>query len=313
MANEDFTEQTKEYAELKEEKVPVFQPTSNKPIHISSLSEYKKLYKESISDSDTFWKKKALDLVDWFTPFSVVQSGDLTNGNITWFQDGILNVCYNCVDRHALKSPEKVAFIWEQDEPGNSVKITYRELLENVCRVSNVLLKWGIRKGDSVAIYMPMIPEAAYSILACARIGAVHSVVFAGFSSDALRDRIQDARCRFLITADQGKRGGKLINLKKIADEALVECASIEHVLLFQHTKDLNTAIHKPRDLIWEEEVLSQRPYCPPAHLNAEDPLFLLYTSGSTGKPKGLLHTQGGYLVGITSTLKVSFNHLTPS
>lgn len=312
MTSEDIAEQAKELSETAVEKVPIYPPpenvVKNSPRHIKSLEEYRKMYQQSIDNPQEFWKKLATELLDWFHPFETVLTGDLKSGNVTWFQDGQMNVCYNCVDRHALKTPEKTAIIWEQDELCKAVNISYGQLLENVCRVSNVLLKYGVRKGDNVAIYMPMVPEAVYAMLACARIGAIHSVVFAGFSSEALRDRILDAKCKILITADQGKRGGKLINLKKIADDALLDCPCIEKVLLFQHTKSLETSFHKTRDLLWDEEISQQRPYCPPVWMNAEDPLFLLYTSGSTGKPKGLMHTQGGYLVGVSSTLKYTFD-----
>ena len=237
----------------------------------------------------------ATENLDWFKPFSKVKSGSFTDGDIAWFLNGQLNVSYNCIDRHAEKNPDKVAIIWESDEPGKHQTFTYKQLLQQVSQFALVLKKFKVRKGDTVAIYMPMVPEAAFAMLACARIGAVHSVVFAGFSAEALRDRIQDASCRILITADQGKRGGKCVNLKSIADDALEECPSVEKVIVFQRTGDVEVPFNPVRDVWWHEEVKNQRTYCPPEPMDSEDPLFMLYTSGSTGKPKGVLHTSGKY------------------
>lgn len=220
-----------------------------------------------------------------------------------WFADGQLNVCYNCVDRHALSRPDKIAFIWEQDEPGKSVKISYRQLHEEVQRLANWFKSAGVKKGECVAIYMPMVPQAVYAMLACARIGAVHSVIFAGFSADALRDRIQDAKCRIVVTADQGRRGGKFVQLKRICDEAVTQCPLVEHVLVLQHSGDKNITMTQPRDVYWSAAVDSQKADCPCEVMDAENPLFLLYTSGSTGKPKGVVHSQAGYLLGAMTTL----------
>ncbi|KAI9356589.1 hypothetical protein DFJ73DRAFT_789505 [Zopfochytrium polystomum] len=242
---------------------------------------------------------------------SLIGCRDFQHGDITWFRDGRLNVSYNCVDRHAAKTPNKPAIIWEPDEPSQAAHthaITYAELLRDVCRLANVLRAAGVRKGDAVAIYMPMVPEAVVSMLACARLGAVHSVVFAGFSADALRDRVVDADCKVVITADQGKRGGKVVHLKKICDEALASVPSVHKVIVFQRTGDSAVPFSPPRDVWWHEEMAKHRPYCPPEPVSAEDPLFMLYTSGSTGKPKGVVHTSAGYLLGVLLTTKYIFD-----
>ncbi|KAI8903786.1 hypothetical protein EDD86DRAFT_214239, partial [Gorgonomyces haynaldii] len=272
------------------------------------MEQYKELHEQSIKNPDAFFRKLALDLLEWEQPFHTTKYGEFEHGNVSWFLGGKINVAVNCVDRHALKNPDGIAIIHEMDEPGHHKYVTWRELLSQVCRFANVLKKYGVRKGDTVAIYMPMVPEAAVAMLACARIGAIHSVVFAGFSAEALRDRILDCRCKILVTADQGKRGGKSVQLKKIADDALKECPLVEKVVVYQRTGDLSVSFQEGRDVWWHDEVSNQRTYCAPEPMDSEDPLFMLYTSGSTGKPKGVLHTQAGYLLGVTATSKYVFD-----
>ncbi|CAO3692802.1 hypothetical protein G6F70_008525 [Rhizopus microsporus] len=275
---------------------------------ISSFEEYQKLWEESVNDPNAFFGNLAKELLHWSKPFETVQSGSLKEGDVAWFLEGELNASFNCVDRHALATPDKVAIIHEGDEPGNVRKITYRELLQEVCRVANVLKSLDVRKGDNVAIYMPMVPEAVFAMLACARIGAVHSVVFAGFSSESLRDRINDCGARVILTSDEGRRGGKNIATKRIVDEALKNTPTIEHVLMLRRTGS-EVPFTPGRDLWWHEETLKARPYCCPENVNAEHPLFLLYTSGSTGTPKGVVHTTAGYLLGATATVKYVFDY----
>ncbi|KAJ2897221.1 acetyl-coenzyme A synthetase 2 [Coemansia aciculifera] len=275
---------------------------------VSSMAEYEALYNESIQQPDKFWTRTANELLTWDRPFTHVTHGSLKEGNMAWFPDGQLNVSYNCVDRWAIKDPNRVAFVYEADEPGQASSVTYGELLAKVCGVANVLHSFGLRKGDTVAIYMPMVPEAAVAMLACARLGLVHTVVFAGFSSASLAERVADARCRVVITADEGLRGSRPIRTKAIVDEALKSCPEVERVLVLRRTGSEQVEFNAPRDVWWHEAVAAQRPYCPPVPVNAEDPLFLLYTSGSTGKPKGVVHTSGGYLLGAALTLKYVFD-----
>ncbi|AEO61739.1 hypothetical protein MYCTH_2097501 [Thermothelomyces thermophilus ATCC 42464] len=275
--------------------------------HLSGLEEYQRLYKESITEPDKFWGRLARELLTWHKDFQTVRSGSLVNGDVAWFLEGEINASYNCIDRHAFKDPNRVAIIYEADEPTDGRTVTYGELLREVSRVAYVLKSLGVRKGDTVAIYLPMIPEAVIAILACARIGAVHSVVFAGFSADSLRDRVLDARSRVVITADEGKRGGKLIGTKKIVDDALRQCPDVTGVLVFKRT-GADIPMTKGRDVWWHEEVEKWPAYMAPERMSAEDPLFLLYTSGSTGKPKGMMHTTGGYLVGAAATGKYVFD-----
>lgn len=275
--------------------------------HLANLEEYQKLYQESITNPDKFWGERARELLSWYRDFDTVSSGTLTDGDVKWFPEGQLNASYNLVDRHAFKDPDRVAIIYEADEPHDGRNVTYSELLREVSKCAWSLKQMGIRKGDTVAIYLPMIPEALIAILACVRIGAVHSVVFAGFSADSLRDRVIDARSRVVITTDEGKRGGKLIGTKKIVDDALKQCPDVTNVLVFKRTGS-EVPMQAGRDVWWHEELEKWPSYIAPEVMNSEDPLFLLYTSGSTGKPKGVLHTTAGYLLGAALTGKYVFD-----
>ncbi|MEO9332996.1 acetate--CoA ligase [Ectopseudomonas guguanensis] len=269
---------------------------------------YLRLYQQSVEQPDTFWAEQAKAFLDWFKPWDQVHSSDLAQGRAEWFKGGQLNVAYNCIDRHLQQRGEQVAIIWEGDNPTESAHITYNKLHHNVSRLANVLKRRGVKKGDRVCIYMPMIPEAAYAMLACARIGAVHSVVFGGFSPDALRDRILDADCRTVITADEGVRGGKYIPLKNNVDKALQSCPNVSTVVVVERTLG-DVAWVEGRDLWYHQALKEVDADCPAEPMDAEDPLFILYTSGSTGKPKGVLHTTGGYLLGAAMTHKYVFDY----
>lgn len=274
--------------------------------HIT-LEEYKRLYKESIENPDKFWGERARELLHWDIPFETVKCGSFEHGDTAWFLEGRLNACYNAVDRHAFADPNRAAIIYEADEPSEGRTISYGELLREVCKLAFALKQMGVKKGDTVAIYMPMIPEALVAILATVRIGAVHSVVFAGFSSGSLRDRINDARSKVVLTTDEGKRGGKVISTKKIVDDALKECPQVHSVLVHKRTS-ADIPMQEGRDYWWSEQLERYPGYCAPTLMDAEDPLFLLYTSGSTGKPKGIMHTTAGYLVGAAMTGKYTFD-----
>ncbi|WP_137888303.1 acetate--CoA ligase [Pseudomonas sp. 2FE] len=270
--------------------------------------DYQRLYQQSIEHPETFWAEQASAFLDWFKPWHSVHHGDLKQGQATWFKGGKLNVSYNCIDRHLQQRGEQIAIIWEGDNPAESAHITYKKLHHHVCRLANVLKSRGVQKGDRVCIYMPMVPEAAYAMLACARIGAVHSVVFGGFSPDALRDRILDADCRTVITADEGVRGGKYIGLKNNVDKALLSCPDVSTVIVVERTQGEIDWV-AGRDLWYHEALREASGDCPPEPMDAEDPLFILYTSGSTGKPKGVLHTTGGYLLMAAMTHKYVFDY----
>ncbi|KAK9381961.1 uncharacterized protein V2V93DRAFT_366067 [Kockiozyma suomiensis] len=275
--------------------------------HLNGLDEYHKLYKESIESPDTFWSRMANELLTFSRPFDKVQYGGFEHGDVSWFLNGQLNASYNCVDRHALQDPERVAIIYEADEEKDSRKITYGELLREVSRVAATLQSFGVTRGDTVAIYMPMIPEAIIALLAVTRLGALHSVVFAGFSSGSLVDRIENANSKVVITTDEGRRGGKAVSTKRIVDEALKSCPDVKHVLVYKRT-GAEVPWTEGRDFWWHEEVVKYRPYFAPVDVPSEHPLFLLYTSGSTGKPKGVLHTTAGYLLGAAMTGKYVFD-----
>jgi acetyl-CoA synthetase len=275
-------------------------------------SDYQTLYQESINSPETFWGQQALAFVDWITPFTRVKNTSFDPGHvrIRWFEDGQLNISANCLDRHLTKRGNDLAIIWEGDDPLESRAMTYRELHQAVCQFANGLKSLGVHKGDVVCIYMPMVPEAAIAMLSCTRIGAVHSVVFAGFSPEALAGRMSDAGACCVITADQGIRGGRSIPLKHNVDEALThpDLSGVKHVVVLRRTNG-KIAWHSHRDIWWDELVAPQPLDCQPEPMNAEDPLFILYTSGSTGKPKGVLHTTGGYLVYAAITFKYVFDY----
>jgi acetyl-CoA synthetase len=270
---------------------------------------YQQMYKRSLDDPEDFWREQA-KRIDWLKPFTIVKNTSFGPGNVSikWFEDGILNVCANCIDRHVKARGNQVAIIWEGDDPSAGKTITYAELHDQVCRFANVLKNLGAKKGGRVTIYMPMIPEAAYAMLACARIGAVHSVVFGGFSPDALAGRIQDCQSSIVITANEGVRGGKKILLKANVDEAVSKCEMVKKVLTVRHT-DADVSMQPDRDVWLHEELKKVNADCPPEAMDAEDPLFILYTSGSTGKPKGVLHTTAGYLVYAALTHELVFDY----
>ncbi|EJN26649.1 acetate--CoA ligase [Pseudomonas sp. GM79] len=273
-----------------------------------SQDDYQRLYRQSIEHPSTFWAEQATRFLDWSAPWQTVQRYDLKTGEASWFAGGQINVSYNCIDRHLEKRGDQIAIIWEGDDPAESAQITYKKLHHNVCRLANVLKNRGVKKGDRVCIYMPMIPEAAYAMLACARIGAIHSVVFGGFSPDSLRDRILDADCRTVITADEGVRGGKFVPLKQNVDTALQSCPNVNTVIVVERTQGQVNWV-EDRDIWYHQALRDVSDDCPPEPMDAEDPLFILYTSGSTGKPKGVMHTTGGYLLQAAMTFKYVFDY----
>jgi len=273
-------------------------------------AKYEQMYARSVNDPDGFWREEA-KRIDWMKPFTKVKdvSWDPANLHIKWFEDGTLNVSANCVDRHLAKRSKQTAIIWEPDDPSEKPRqITYEELHREVCLFANVLKKHGVKKGDRVTIYLPMIPETAYAMLACARIGAIHSVIFAGFSPDSIAGRIQDCTSTIVLTSDEGLRGGKPIPLKNNVDEALAKCPDVKTVIVVKRTGGA-IAMQSGRDVWYHEAATKVSADCPPAEMGAEDPLFILYTSGSTGKPKGVLHTSGGYLMYAAMTHQYVFDY----
>lgn len=271
-------------------------------------NRYLQMYQHSIDDPEGFWAEQANQLVSWFKPWDTVMNVDYHKADIKWFEGAKLNVCYNCVDRHLDTRGDQVAIIWEGDDPNDDKKITYRELHEQVCKFGNVLKSRGVKKGDRVSIYMPMIPEAAYAMLACARIGAVHSIVFGGFSPAALKDRILDSDCRVVITADEGPRSGKPVPLKTNVEKALDSCPNVHTTVVVRRTGN-DVPGNAERDVWYQEAIAEASSDCSPEEMDAEDPLFILYTSGSTGKPKGVLHTTGGYQLYAAITHKYVFDY----
>jgi acetyl-CoA synthetase len=284
-------------------------PISAHP-QIGKISEddYLRLYRESLADPDHFWGKQA-KRIDWIKPFTKVQNASFEGDvHIAWYEDGTLNASYNCIDRHLSRRAEQTAILWEGDDPGVHRRVTYRELHDAVCRFANVLKARGLRKGDRVTIYLPMIPEIAVAMLACARIGAIHSVVFGGFSPDSLAGRIQDCRSTVLITADEGRRGGRTVPLKRNADNALRHCPEVRDVIVIRHTGGAIDWVDG-RDTWYHEACAAASSDSSPEEMSAEDPLFILYTSGSTGQPKGVLHTTGGYLLYTSMTHEYVFDY----
>ena len=275
--------------------------------HINA-DQYQAMYQRSIEDPDGFWSDMAEQYLSWDKSWDTVRSYDFVKGEAAWFSGGKLNVSVNCIDRHLPERADQIALIWEGDDPADSKNITYAELKEQVCRLANALRARGVKKGDRVCIYMPMIPEAAYAMLACTRIGAIHSVVFGGFSPEALKDRILDSDCQTVITADEGVRGGKNIPLKANTDKALAACPNVHTCLVVKRTGG-DIAWAEGRDVWYHEATDAADTECEPESMDAEDPLFILYTSGSTGKPKGVLHTTGGYLLQATMTFKYVFDY----
>ncbi|MEC7944334.1 MAG: AMP-binding protein, partial [Pseudomonadota bacterium] len=272
-------------------------------------SEYKKMYRHSVENPDSFWDEHG-KRIDWIKPYTQIKDVSYAPDDlhIRWYQDGTLNASVNCLDRHLDSRGDQVAIIWEGDEPSDSKTLTYRELYEEVCRFANVLKNNGVKKGDRVTIYLPMVPEIAVAVLACARIGAIHSVIFGGFSPDSIAGRIHDSDSTLIVTADEGMRGGRPVPLKKNADEALKKCPTVEKCIVLKRTGgDVNW--EDGRDVWYHEAIANASTVCPPEEMNAEDPLFILYTSGSTGTPKGVLHTTGGYMVYASMTHQYVFDY----
>ncbi len=274
-----------------------------------NTEDYNLLYNESIENNDEFWDKQA-ERIDWYKKYTKIKNVNYSNTDVSikWYEDGLLNASYNCIDRHAKETPDRVAIIWEGDDPNDTKKITYQELLLNVSKAANALKKIGVKKGDRVTIYLTMIPELAFVMLACARIGAVHSIIFGGFSAESISGRIQDCGSEYIITADEGVRGGKKIPLKLTTDKALEACPDVKKCLIIKRTNK-KIELKKDRDVYYDDLIKDVDDYCEPEILNAEDPLFILYTSGSTGKPKGVMHTTGGYLVYASMTHEFIFNY----
>jgi acetyl-CoA synthetase len=264
---------------------------------IKSFEQWKEMYDRSIADPEGFWGDLAREHIDWVAPFGKVKQDNFTTAEIRWFEGGKLNVAANCLDRHIATRGDKTAILWEGDEPGENRRVTYRQLYEESCRIANELKGRGIKKGDRVAIYMGMVPELAAAMLACARIGAMHSVIFGGFSPRSIRDRVEDSTCRAIITQDEGRRGGRVVPLKLNVDEALEAPGhTVEFTLVYKRSEN-EVPMTEGRDVWWHDTVAKQPAECPAEPMDSEDPLFILYTSGSTGKPKGVLHTQAGYLL----------------
>ncbi len=283
-------------------------PESFADAHIDR-ERYQAMYRQSLEEPEVFWGQMAQEFLTWDAPWNNVRRFDFANGDAAWFEGGKLNVSYNCIDRHLPERGDQTAFIWEGDDPADSKHITYSELHSRVSKLANGLKARGVKKGDRVCIYMPMVPEAAYAMLACTRIGAIHSVVFGGFSPEALKDRILDSDCQTVITADEGVRGGKTIPLKNNVDAALRDCPNVHTCVVVERTASNNIHWDDKRDVWYHLLTQNASTDCPPEPMDAEDPLFILYTSGSTGKPKGVLHTTGGYLLQCAMSFKYAFDY----
>ena len=291
---------------MSEEKVYDILPEAAARAHISD-EKYKEMYDRSINDSDNFWAEQAEEFVTWFKKWDTVQDWDYHEGKIRWFEGAKVNVSYNCLDRHLETRGDQVAIIWEGDDPNDDKKITYKELHEEVSRLANVLKARGVKKGDRVCLYLPMVPEAAAAMLACTRVGAVHSIVFGGFSPEALRDRIVDSDCKVVITANEGLRGGRRVPLKTNVDKA-ADGTGVTSIIVVRRT-DGDVPMQDGRDVWYDEEMAKVSADCPPEEMDSEDPLFILYTSGSTGKPKGVQHNTAGYLLYTAMTHKYIFDY----
>ena len=282
-------------------------PASFADAHIG-VDDYPAMYRRSIDDRDAFFAEMAEEFLTWDQPWSEVCSYDFVKGEASWFKGGKLNVSVNCIDRHLPERAEQTAIIWEGDDPADSKHISYAQLKDEVCRLANALRSRGVGRGDRVCLYMPMVPEAAYAMLACTRIGAIHTIVFGGFSPEALKDRIQSAECSAIITSDEGVRGGRAVPLKANADKSLEECPSVSTCIVVRRTGS-EVPMQEGRDVYYDDITAAQSTECDPESMDAEDPLFILYTSGSTGKPKGVLHTTGGYLLQASMTFKYVFDY----
>ncbi len=295
---------------LKAMSEPIIYPVKPEIVDQAHITDaiYKSLYQRSITEPEAFWAEQAEQFLTWDSAWHKVMRCDYHAADIHWFEGGKLNVSVNCVDRHLATRGNQVAIIWEGDDPAHSSHVTYRELHEQICKFANVLKAQGIGKGDHVCLYLPMIPEAAVVMLACTRIGAVHSIVFGGFSAEALKDRLLDGDCRYLVCADEGYRGGKIIPIKATVDKAAEHCPKLEKVIVIKHSNH-PVAWHEPRDIWYHEAMANATVDCEPEMMDAEDPLFILYTSGSTGKPKGVQHTTGGYLLFAAMTHKYVFDY----